>query len=107
MKARQREALPRDERSRIGCWGFSLEVFAHANEYRDVFRAMVGKRSGAAVQRLLHKLMVDRVREDVREAGAHTERDAVPAEALVQFIAGALFGVLMWWLDRKTRLSVA
>ena len=40
-------------------FGFSQEVFAHTNEYRDAFRAMVGKRSGAAVQRLLHKLLVD------------------------------------------------
>jgi hypothetical protein len=30
----------------------------------------------------------------------------VPSEALVQFIAGALFGLLMWWLSGKMRLSV-
>jgi hypothetical protein len=37
---------------------------------------------------------------------ARTEK-AVPAEALVQFTAGALFGLLMWWLDGKMRLPVA
>jgi hypothetical protein len=85
---------------------FSHEVFAHTNEYRDVFRAMVGRRSGAAVQRLLHKLLVDLVREDVNATVARAGRRAVSSEALVQFIAGALFGLLMWWLDGKMRLSV-
>jgi hypothetical protein len=58
------------------------------------------------VQRLLHKLLVDLIRADVK--GAVTRKDgAVSAEALVHFIAGALFGLLMWWLDGKMRLSVA
>lgn len=30
----------------------------------------------------------------------------MPAEALVQFIAGARFVLLMWWLDGKPRWSV-
>jgi hypothetical protein len=67
---------------------------------------MVGKRSGAAVQRLLHKLLVDLVREDVKATVAKADRRAVPSEALVQFIAGALLGLLMWWRDGKMQLSV-
>jgi hypothetical protein len=88
-------------------FGFSQEVFAHTSEYREVFRAMVGKRSGGVVERMLHKLVVDLVREDVRDTVAQRENNTVPAEALVQFIAGALFGLLMWWLEGKNRLSVA
>jgi AcrR family transcriptional regulator len=106
LTARQREAFSRGRTVEDRVFGFSEEVFAHTHEYRDVFRAMVGKRSGAAVQRLLHKLLVDLIRADVK--GAVTRKDgAVSAEALVHFIAGALFGLLMWWLDGKMRLSVA
>lgn len=106
LTARQREAFSRGRTVEDRVFGFSEEVFAHTNEYRDVFRAMVGKRSGAAVQRLLHKLLVDLIRADVK--GAVTRKDsAVTAEALVHFIAGALFGLLIWWLDGKLRLSVA
>ena len=106
LKARQREALSRGRHLEDRMFAFSHEIFAHTNEYREVFRAMVGKRSGAAVQRLLHKLVVDLVREDVKDAVARTDR-AVPVDALVQFIAGALFGLIMWWLDGKMRVSVA
>ena len=45
--------------------------------------------------------------EDVREALPGAAQASVPSEALVQFIAGALFGVLTWWLDARTRLPVA
>jgi AcrR family transcriptional regulator len=106
LTARQREAFSRGRTVEDRVFGFSEEVFAHTNEYRDVFRAMAGKRSGAVVQRLLHKLLVDLIRADVK--GAVTRKDsAVTAEALVHFIAGALFGLLMWWMDGKMRLSVA
>jgi AcrR family transcriptional regulator len=106
LRARQREALSRGRTVEDRVFGFSEEVFAHTHEYRDIFRVMVGKRSGAAVQRLLHKLLVDLIRVDVKGTVALKESNAVPAEALVQFIAGALFGLLMWWLDGRTRLSV-
>ena len=70
LKARQREALVRGRTVEDRVFAFSHEIFAHTNEYRDVFRAMVGRRSGAVVQRLLHKLVVDLVREDVKETVA-------------------------------------
>jgi AcrR family transcriptional regulator len=107
LKARQRDACAHGHSLEARVFAFSHELFAHANEYRDVFRAMVGKQSGATVQRFMHKLLVDLVRDDVKGAVGRTEKTAVPTEALVQFIAGALFGLLMWWLDGRMRLSVA
>jgi AcrR family transcriptional regulator len=106
LKERQREALSRgggvDER----VFAFSYELFAHANDHRDVFRAMVGKQSGAAVQQLLHKVAVDLVRADVKAIVSRSAGNGIPTEALVQFIAGGLFGLLMWWMDGRMRLSV-
>src|SRR3990170_1148770 len=106
LKARQRDAFSRGRTTEERVFAFSQEMFAHVNEYRDVFRSMVGKQSGATVQRLLHKLLVDLVRDDVKGTVARAAGGAVPTEALVQFIGGALFGLLMWWLDGKMRLSV-
>jgi AcrR family transcriptional regulator len=58
LKVRQRDAFSRGYTIEDRVFGFSHEVFAHTNEYREAFRAMVGQRSGAIVQRLLHKLLV-------------------------------------------------
>lgn len=104
LKERQRGAHSRVRNIDDRVLAFSHELFAHTDEHRNVFRAMVGKRSGAAIQQLLHKMVVDLVREDVK-AMATSDR-AIPTEALVQFIAGGLFGLLMCWLDGKMRLSV-
>lgn len=87
-------------------FAFSYEVFAHVNEYREVFRAMVGKRSGAMVEHLVHKLLVDVIRDDVKASITRGHVKAHEMEGLVQFLAGGLFGLIGWWLGSKDRLSV-
>jgi AcrR family transcriptional regulator len=107
LRARQREAFARGRTIEDRVFGFSRDVFAHTNAHREVFRAMVGKRSGAIVERLLHKLLIELLREDVTAAVGGTRSRDVQAEALVQFLAGALFGLLMWWIDGRQRVSEA
>jgi AcrR family transcriptional regulator len=104
LNQRQRQALSvggSDER----LFTFSRELFIHANEHRTVFRAMVGKRSGAVVQQLLQKMLVDLVREEVKRTWAEKENET-PIEAVSQFIGGGLFGLLMWWGNGKMRMAV-
>ena len=107
LKRSQQESLSRrgssiEERA----FAFSRELLSHVDEYRVVFRAMVGKRSGALVQHLVYKLVVDLVREDVKATLPRGSAHSPPTEALVQFIAGGLFGLLLSWLEGKTRGSV-
>ena len=106
LKERQREALGRRSGLDERVLGFSYEMFAHANEHRDVFLAMAGKRSHAIVQQLLYRILLDLVRDDVKATVSRVRANSVPVEALAQFITGALFGLLMWWLNGKMRLSV-
>ncbi len=105
LKELQSQALARgggvDER----LFAFSHELFAHANGHRDVFRAMVGEQSGALIQRVFHKMLVDLVRDDVK-AMASSDSGSMPAETVVQFVGGGLFGLLMWWLEARMRPSV-
>jgi len=107
LKALQKEALLREGGVEERVFAFSHAMFAHANEYRDVVRAMIGKQSGAVVRRVLHKLLVDLVREEGRATGVRREARAVITDAVAQYIAGGLFGLLMWWLEGRPRLAVA
>jgi AcrR family transcriptional regulator len=105
LQERQRQALSSataDER----LFAFSRELFVHANEHRTVFRAMVGKRSGAVIQQLLHKMLVDLVREEVKLMLPARQATETPAEAMAQFIGGGLFGLLIWWGNGKMRMPV-
>jgi AcrR family transcriptional regulator len=105
LRERQRTALSHGRGVEERVLAFSAGVFAHANEHRDLFRAMVGKQSGAVIQQVLHKMLVDLVRDDVRAVAA-SGVGSVPREALVQLIAGSLFGLLVSWLDGKVRMAV-
>jgi AcrR family transcriptional regulator len=85
LKARQRGEI----------FAFTAALFEHVRDHRDMFRAMIGKRSGALVQRLFLKMLVDLVRHEMRS----TSRDRTTADASASFIASGLVGLLMWWVD--------
>jgi AcrR family transcriptional regulator len=104
LRARQQEAQARGRGIDERVLAYSREMFEHANEYRDVFRAMAGRKSGAAVQRILHKLLADLIRDDVKRTVTGGGSGGVPAEAMVQFLAGGMMGLLLWWLDSRMRM---
>ena len=106
LKQRQREARARQGRGER-LFGFSRELFEHVGDHRDVFQAMVGKRSGAAVQRRLQDLLIELVREDVKLALPALRAAPAQREPVVRFVAGAFFGLLGWWLDDKPHLTAA
>jgi len=81
-------------------------MFTHANEHRDVFRAMLGKRSGSVIQQLFHRMLIDLVREEIKALAPRADSGSAPTEAVSQYIAGGLFGVVIWWVDGRMRLSV-
>jgi AcrR family transcriptional regulator len=106
LKQRQREARSRKMNADEQLFAFSHDLLEHAHKHREAFPAMVSKRGGAVIQHVLRNLLVQLVREDVKVMASQRRADSVPAEAIVQFIAGGLFGLLMWWLNGSMRLSV-
>jgi hypothetical protein len=62
--------------------------------------------ASAAVQNVLHKIVIYLVRDDLKAMVERIDSHTTATDAVVEFIAGGLFGLLMWWLGGKTRLSV-
>ncbi len=105
LKELQALALARGSTADDRLFGFSRELFAHVDSYRDVFRAMAGDRGGALIRQVFGRILVDLVRGDV---GTMVPRPGAGSiEPVVQFTAGALFGLLMWWLEARARPSAA
>ena len=108
LREQQRRALASRTTSDQRLFAFSREIFEHVAVYRSVFRPMMRKPSGALVEQLLHKMMIDLVRDEVRAmlpaASASPQNSIV--EPVVQFLAGGLFGLLRPWAEGKLRLSV-
>jgi AcrR family transcriptional regulator len=105
LQARQRQAA-QATRTEDRMFAYSRDMFVHVNEHRTVFRSMVGKRSGAVIQHLFHKMLVDLVREDIKAVIPQRAGGATPYDAVVQLIAGGLFGLVLWWVDGQMKVSV-
>lgn len=106
LQARQRHALSHATRTEDRMFAYSRDMFVHVNEHRTVFRSMVGKRSGAVIQHLFHKMLVDLVRDDIKALIPQKAEAATPRDAVVHLIAGGLFGLVLWWVDGPMKMSV-
>jgi len=67
---------------------------------------MVSQRGGAIIQHLLRRLLLKVVREDLKTTALREKTRTIQADATAEFVAGGLFGLLMWWMSGKMRVSV-
>jgi len=74
---------------------FTRGLLEHAHDNKRMFRALVGKRSSQVAQTRFLQLVVELTREDLAGNG----------ETTVQYVAGAFFQLLIWWVDSRSALS--
>jgi len=82
---------------------FARGLIEHVDEQRRLAKAMVGKRSGQVMQLRFRQLLIDLVREDLEALTPSSPR----LDATVHYVAGALFELLIWWLEARTQLEAA
>jgi hypothetical protein len=64
--AKERQALSHGTSVEEQIFRFSHEMLTQVNEHRHLFQATVGKSSGAMIQSVIHKLLLDLLRDDVK-----------------------------------------
>lgn len=77
-----------------GKLGFATGLIAHVYEAQDVFRALIGRRSGNYVQDRFRELLVELVQAELPQKNWQTDAKA-------HYLGGALFELLAWWLGRN------
>jgi AcrR family transcriptional regulator len=73
-------------------------LFAHAYRNRRVYRALCGRRGGSIVYDHLHALVRTNLAGYL--APRATAAPVPDAEALAEFCASALLGLLVWWVGQ-------
>lgn len=106
LRTRQRVALAKKDAGDSRLFAYSYDLLAHVYEHRHLFQAMVGESSGTATQKALHRLAINLVRDDLYAVRDRMDGQTNANEAAVEFIAGGLFGLVMWWLNSKRMLSI-
>jgi len=82
---------------------FAGPLIEHAGENLRIFRALVGKRSGHAMQKRFRQTVVSLVTEDLAHFGLAETRLIGTAH----YLAGAYLELLTWWIDSRTKLAAS
>jgi AcrR family transcriptional regulator len=90
-------------RQRTGAFDFVRGLLDHADESRRLFRAVIGKRSGLAVQRRFREIVLELVIEELCEQGI--KQASIPT--LSRFLSGALVELLFAWVDARSATPAA
>jgi AcrR family transcriptional regulator len=89
-----RDQLRASSRERFG---FLDGLFEHVDESRRLFRAVIGKKSGLAVQRRFRAIVLELIEGDL----------ATGDPIVARYLAGALVEILIWWVEVKRPVPAA
>lgn len=94
------QQAPTDPPRRLG---FSLPFFAHLDSHRGIYRMTVGRRGEVTVGRLIRRMLRDMIRDDLTSRGGPPGA-APPTELVAEFIVGALWSTVVWWMTTDTAM---
>lgn len=77
---------------------YTVSLIEHARTYKELYRALVGRRTAVKVQHAFMAVVKELVTEDLVRAGVSAR--AVP-EVAVSYIAGAFWETVWWWLEQR------
>ena len=103
LVARQREALAAND-GETRSLSFSLTLFEHARDHKELYRALAGSRGGAIGLSTIRQILSDLVRDEIAASDKNNGTEAIPRDLVVQYLVGAYMAVLIWWLDRGAKL---
>jgi AcrR family transcriptional regulator len=84
-------------------FAFTRPFFEHLLSHRRIYLMTVCREDEITVERLVRQMLTDFVRAEVT-----TRHVPTPGEALaIQYVVGALWSTLVWWMDHGQALSPA
>ncbi|MCT7376634.1 TetR/AcrR family transcriptional regulator [Chelativorans salis] len=98
----QHAAAAKGEGARDELLGFSLAMFEHADQYKQIYRALVGARGGVIAVAEIRRVLSEIVKKELSDV---EDDEAVPKEVRIQFVVGAFLTTLTWWLEQRPRLT--
>lgn len=103
LKQEQARSLSASGGSEGGSFGFSIAMLEHARGHWPLYQKMAGRKSGSIVLQRMQRMLTDLVRDDLAALGLK----GAPAQraAIVEFVAGAFMGLLLWWLEQGSAVA--
>lgn len=73
--------------------------FRHVAEYADFYRVMFSERGSQAFTHRLHNFFAEQVQHFLAKRLPEDHETTLPLPMIAHFMAGALIGVMQWWLE--------
>ena len=86
---------------------FSRAMFDHAYGYRNVYFALLNTGAWPIVRQQLQEVLEELIRRECKAeiVKLKTANSEVPVDLFVHYLTSAFFAVLIWWMDRRSRLT--
>ena len=85
---------------------FSFPVFEYISQSRHASAAKMGRTGRHIVHQHLHRVLVERIRDEVGHALQRGDGlAAVPADLATEYIVATFILILNWWVESKSALS--
>ena len=89
----------------VNPWTLSLVMFKHAQDYRRVYKALVGERGGHTMLANVQKFLMTHVNEHLKTQLPIKKKSKIPSEILTVYVVNSLTALLTWWLDNDSPYS--
>lgn len=86
---------------------FSRAMFEHAYGFREIYFALLNTGAWPMVRQQLQEVVEELIRRECKAevAKLKTANSDVPIDLFTHYLTAAFFAVLIWWMDRRSRLS--
>ena len=85
--------------------GFSLAMFEHAEDHREVFHSLVNGQGWIIVSKKLEEIMVQLMKKEAKPLYNTTSATGVPFDLFIDFLGATFIAVITWWAQYKHPLG--
>ena len=80
-------------------WGLSLMMFQHAQNQRQLYKALVGKQGGNIAFANIQKYLTGMLNDHLEPQFKGKKNVKIPPEIMAHYLVSSFMSLLTWWLD--------
>lgn len=81
--------------------GFSLALFQHAYDNKDLYKRLVGSRGWDIVRHRIEELLAELIRKEAKPLFKKKGTTDISFDLFVYFLASSFMSVMTWWLNQE------
>ncbi|MBI3772528.1 MAG: TetR/AcrR family transcriptional regulator [Gammaproteobacteria bacterium] len=85
--------------------GFSLAMFEHAHDHKDIYLSLVGGYGWTIVRQHIEEMIVQLMKKEARPLYKNSADSEIPFDLFIDFLGATFIAVMTWWSHYKKPIS--